>query len=86
MLHLQCLEDVQSQGVIPRSDAGVDEGGVGVDVGCDAPSSHVRYQSQCFAQLLALPTQTDYCTTGTTCLRLSVVAQDIYLVAESRRC
>lgn len=58
---LKCLENIKRQSVVSRSDAGVDEGGVGVDVGVDAPPPHVCHQGQGLSQLLPLPTQADHC-------------------------
>ena len=60
-MHLKSPEDVQSQCEIPRSDAGIDQSGVGVYVWCDATPAHVSYQSQGLAHLLSLPTQADHC-------------------------
>lgn len=54
--HLQGLEDVKGQCMVPRPDAGVDESSIGVDIGVDAPPSHVCHQGQGFAKLLPLPT------------------------------
>ena len=52
--NLECLEDIQRQCVVPRPDAGVDKGGVGVDVGGDTSPPHVCHQGQSLAQLLSL--------------------------------
>lgn len=54
VFYLEGLEDIQRQGVVPRPDAGVDQGGVGVDVWGDAPAPHVCHQGQGLAQLLPL--------------------------------
>lgn len=62
-MHLERAKHIQSQSVVPRSDACVDEGCIGVDVGHDASTPHVCYQRQSLAYLLTLSTQTDDCNT-----------------------
>ena len=76
-MHLKSLEDVQSQCEIPRSDAGVDQSGVGVYVWCDATSAHVGHQSQRLAQLLSLPTQADHCMPFRPVLRIALSAGNV---------
>ena len=54
--HLQCLEDIKGQCMVPRPDAGVEESRVGVDIGSDAAPPHVCDESQSLSQLLPLAT------------------------------
>ncbi len=79
-MHLNSLEDVQSQCEIPRSDAGVDQSGVGVYVWCDATPAHVSYQSQRLAHLLSLPTQADHCMSFRAIFRIVFAADDVDIV------
>ena len=69
--HLQGLEDIKGQCVVPRPDTGVDESSVGMDIGGDAPPPHVCHQGQSLAQLLPLATQAYHCNAyqsdSTTC-------------------
>ncbi len=76
-MHLKSLEDVQSQCEIPRSDAGVDQSGVGVYVWCDATPAHISYQSQGLAQLLSLPTQADHCMSFRPIFRIAFAAGNV---------
>ena len=79
-MHLKSLEDIQSQCEIPRSDAGVDESGVGVYVWCDATPAHIGYQSHSLTQLLPLPTQADHCMSFRPILRTVFAADDVTYV------